>query len=56
MSLFYHTVLWDLDGTVFESGEGILPDGAGNDGSFRLAGTGAGAAAPLCGAAVARKL
>lgn len=24
MSLFYHTVLWDLDGTVFESGEGIL--------------------------------
>ena len=24
MSLFYDTVLWDLDGTVFESGEGIL--------------------------------
>lgn len=24
MSLFYDTILWDLDGTVFESGDGIL--------------------------------
>lgn len=24
MSRFYDTILWDLDGTVFESGEGIL--------------------------------